>query len=319
MTVGITSFNAANTIEAAVASALEQTLKPLEVIIVDDCSTDNSSGILKSLASLHEAVKIFSNFKNLGVAQTRNRILELAKGEFVAFFDDDDVSLPERLEKQLARILAYEQEYASRAMVLCHAARLVKYPDGSEQVQPTIGQRENCIAPHGLAVAKRAVLGTPLKDAYGSCPTCSQMARLSTYRSVRGFDPNFRRGEDSDLLVRLAKAGGHIVGIAEPLVIQTMTKTSEKSLAAERHYALMFLEKHRDVADSEGLYEFCHQWLIIKYTWLEQEWQKFALRLLVVSIRYPLATLNRFTLSTRNFAINRSFSQFHRSVNSSDD
>ena len=319
ITIGITTFNAAQTITDVIQSALRQTYQNIEIVIVDDSSSDSTLDIVNDIALSEPRISVFQNSCNLGVAATRNRILELATGEFVAFFDDDDESLPERLERQLDRILEYERQFSQGAIVLCHTARLVKYPDGSHKIQPTIGQQVGAIAPHGLAVAKRAILGTPLKDAYGSCPTCSQMARLTTYQAVGGFDPDFRRGEDSDLLVRVAKAGGHIVGISEPMVIQTMTKTADKSLVSERQYALMFLEKHRDIADREEMYEFCYQWLIIKHIWLEQNWQKFVLELGAISVRYPLATLNRLTLALQNFGINRSFSNFHLSAGSRHD
>ena len=57
------------------------------------------------------------------------------------------------------------------------------------------------------------------------------MARLSIFHQFEGFDPAFRRGSDTDFVIRLAKGGGHFVGIAAPLVVQTMTKTSDKGLA----------------------------------------------------------------------------------------
>lgn len=319
VTIGITSFNAADTINFAIESALKQNWQLTELVVVDDCSQDQTPKVLEALASEYPEIRVLFNSINMGVEVSRNRILQAARGEFVAFFDDDDESLPDRIGRQLTRILEYEREHANGAMVLCHTARLVKYPDGSERIQPTIGQREGRRAPHGIAVAKRAILGTPLEDGYGSCPTCSQMARLSTYRAVKGFDSDFRRAGDSDLLVRVAKAGGHIVGIADPLVIQTMTNTVDKSLAAERQEALMLLEKHRDIADEKGLYDFCRRWLIIKYVWFEQDWRSFLARLMMIGLNYPSATLFRLFMSLRNLGINLSFSKFHLSAKAYDD
>ncbi|WP_204138891.1 glycosyltransferase family 2 protein [Halomicronema sp. CCY15110] len=316
ITIGITTFNAASTIEDVIQSALKQTYQDIEILIVDDCSDDSTLAIVTEMAESDARITVGQNVQNLGVAATRNRILALARGEFIAFFDDDDISLPDRLERQLNRILEYERQFANGAMVLCHTARLVKYPDGSALIHPTIGQREGQLAPYGMALARRAVLGTPLEDSYGSCPTCSQLARLSTYQAVGGFDSAFRRAEDSDLLVRVAKAGGHVVGIADPLVIQTMTPTSDKSLADERYYTLKWLAKHRDIADAEGLYDFHRQWLSLKHTWLERNRGQFIVGLARVSVTYPIATLRRFVLSWRNFKINRSFRQFHAAPSS---
>jgi glycosyltransferase involved in cell wall biosynthesis len=314
ITVAITSFNAASTIKDVIQSALRQTYQNIEILIVDDFSDDLTLDIVKEIAQSDSRITVWQNAENLGVAATRNRLLALAGGEFVAFFDDDDISRPDRLEQQLNRLLEYERQFANGAMVLCHTARLVKYPDGSELIHPTIGQREGQLAPHGMALARRAVLGTPLEDSDGSCPTCSQLARLSTYRAVGGFDPAFRRAEDSDLLVRVAKAGGHVVGIAEPLVVQTMTPTSDKSLADERYYTLKWLAKHRDIADAEGLYDFHRRWLSLKHTWLERNWRQFIVGLAVVSATYPIATLRRLARSRHNLRINRSFSKFHAAI-----
>lgn len=314
ITVGITTFNAASTIEDVIQSALRQKYQNIEILIVDDYSEDSTLAIVKEIAQSNSRITVWQNAHNLGVAATRNRLLALAGGEFVAFFDDDDISLPDRLERQLNRILEYERQFANGAMVLCHTARLVKYPGGSDLIHPTIGQRDGQLAPHGMALARRAVLGTPLEDSYGSCPTCSQLARLSTYQAVGGFDPTFRRAEDSDLLVRVAKAGGHVVGIADPLVIQTMTPTSDKSLADERYYTLKWLAKHRDIADTEGLYDFHRRWLSLKHTWLERNWRLFIVGLAVVSVTYPIATLRRLAHSRRNLRINRSFSKFHAAI-----
>ena len=52
-----------------------------------------------------------------------------------------------------------------------------------------------------------------MKDGYGACPTCCQMARTSTYQTVNGFDSKFRRSEDTEFCIRLAMNGGHFVGI----------------------------------------------------------------------------------------------------------
>ena len=311
VTIGITAFNAAQTIHRCVMSATQQTWPAVEIILVDDCSQDETPAIAQELAAQIPHMRVILNPDNRGVAAARNQILAAAKGELVAFFDDDDVSEPDRIKRQVNRILAYEHDFAPGALVLCHTARRVQYPDGSELIHPTIGQQEGCIAPHGISLARRAVLGTPLKDSYGSCPTCSQLARLSTYQAVGGFDPDFRRAEDSDLLVRIAKAGGHIVGIADPLVIQAMTPTSDKSLADERYYTLKWLEKHRDLADAEGLYDFYRQWLSLKYAWLERKQGQFIIGLARIGVTYPSTTLRRLALSWRNFKINRSFRQFH--------
>lgn len=312
VTIGITAFNAADTIESAVRLALAQSWRPIEIVVVDDCSTDETHDILIQLAAVYPELRVFRNLNNGGVAVSRNRILSEARGEFVAFFDDDDKSLPERISIQIDRIITYEHDFSDGSPVICHTARTLLYSDGVKRIEPTMGEREGRRAPHGLAVAERILLGTRLEDGYGACPTCSQMARLTTYRTVGGFDPAFRRSEDTELNVRLAKAGGHFIGIARQLVMQTMTKTIDKSLADERRYTQMLLKKHKDVADKYGMYGFCRRWIDIKYDWLEGQKFDFARSVISLALNHPWLVSRRFTLALRNIRQNRAFSRFHR-------
>ncbi len=255
ITVGITSYNAADLIERAVNSALEQTWRPIEIVIVDDVSSDGTVRVLKRLAKKHNNVRVYVNEKNSGVSASRNRILKEAKGTFVVFFDDDDLSLPNRITEQYKRICDYEQNFANGKPVVCHTARLQIYPDGEKRCVKTMGEIEGRVAPNGIAVADRILRGKPLKDGYGECPTCSQMARLSVYQKLDGFDKLFRRGEDTDFNIRLAVAGGHFVGISSPLVTQTMTKTVDKHIDEELRNSLILLEKHKALMDERSDYE----------------------------------------------------------------
>lgn len=315
VTIGLTTYNAADSVVCAISSALSQTWRPIEIVAVDDCSTDATREVLDHLAALHTELRVFSNEVNGGVAVSRNRILEQARGEFVVFFDDDDESLPTRVEEQLGRIVDYEQKFAEGAPVICHTARTLHYPHGEVRLEPTMGQIGGKQAPAGSALARRILIGTPLEDGYGACPTCSQMARLSTYRLVDGFDPALRRGEDTDFNIRLALAGGHFVGIASPLVIQTMTKTFDKSLQEEYRNMRRLLEKHRDFLEREGQYEFCCEWLNLKQAWLERRRVAFAMRLLRLALTRPLLTLRRLYIALQNIGVNRAFSRFHGAAN----
>ena len=311
VTIGLTTFNTVNTVERVLNSALEQTWRPLEVVAVDDCSSDGTRELLQQLLLKHSELRVFGNAINSGVAVSRNRILAEARGEFVAFFDDDDHSLEERIAMQFERIVTYERQFSGDAPVICHATRRLRYPDGHERVERTMGQNKDRRAPAGLAVAHRILMGKPLKDGNGACPTCSQMARLSTYNLLGGFDPIFRRGEDTDFNIRLALAGGHFVGIDNPLVIQKMTKTSDKSLQAEFHYMRRLLEKHKCILQKEGQFKFCCDWLSLKQCWLERKKTIFAKRLFWLSLTRPILTARRISMALRNIGVNRAFRRFH--------
>lgn len=311
ITIGLTTFNSIDLVERAVQSALNQSWGSFEIIIVDDCSTDGTLEKLHSMRIKYPQLKVLSNDLNYGVAVSRNRILENSNGEFVAFFDDDDVSLPERLEEQYNRIISYEKEFASDAMVICHTARVVKYLN-HERLERTMGVIDGKRAPAGLEVALHILLGRPLDGGGGACPTCCQMARLSTYRKLNGFDSRLRRSEDTDFNIRLALAGGHFVGISKPLVIQTMTKTSEKNLKEEFRNIIFIFNKYKYILSAFGDYEFSCMWLRAKYLFLEGNQFDFLILIIKLWFRYPVLLTRRVLNAIPSFALNIAYAKFHR-------
>ena len=275
VTIGVTAYNAADTIERAIFSALEQSWRPIEIVVVDDQSTDSTFLILQELELIHEELRVFQNHQNGGVAVTRNRILQEALGEFLAFFDDDDVSFPERIAQQFKRIAEYESRSSIKIPVICHTARLQKFPDGSKLYIPTMGDDTSKQAPHGERVAERILFGKPSRGAFGSCATCSQMGRTSMYRKMGGFDESMRRSEDTEFNIRLAQMGGHFIGIKDPLVIQTMILTGDKPLQSELALTLKYMEKHKKFIDERDSYNFCIEWIEIKYLYLSGQKMRF--------------------------------------------
>ena len=95
------SYNTAKFISETIESVLVQTYTNWELIIVDDCSTDNTDEVVKSFLS-DNRIKYITNEKNSGAAVSRNRALREAKGKWIAFLDSDDLWLPVKLEKQIA-------------------------------------------------------------------------------------------------------------------------------------------------------------------------------------------------------------------------
>lgn len=311
VTIGFNAFNAEDTVAPAIASALAQNWPNREIVIVDDASSDGTAARLRELTAGRSEIRLLVNQSNLGLGASRNRIIEEAKGEFIVLFDDDDVSEPDRVAVQVQRILDYERDHANGAMVLCHAARMQNYPDGSRRIERTMGENEQGRAPAGEAVARRILLGTPLENGYGSCAGCSQAARKSTFESLGGFDVNFRRGQDTDFCIRAARAGAHFVGVSTPLVTQTMTSSSDKGLERLRQHALQMLEKHRDFFASEDEYCFTRNWMELKHDWLAGRQLSFFGRLASVATRHPLLTLNRIRMALPQMEGNHAFRRFH--------
>ena len=95
------SYNTVEYISQSIASVQEQTYADWELIIVDDCSTDNTDEIVKPFLS-DKRIKYIKNETNSGAAVSRNRALREAKGKWIAFLDSDDLWTPDKLQKQLS-------------------------------------------------------------------------------------------------------------------------------------------------------------------------------------------------------------------------
>ena len=103
ISVYITSYNKSNFIAEAIESVLSQTLRPNEIIIIDDSSTDNSREIIDGYKSRYpEIITILLNDKNLGITASRNIALKKCSGDFITFLDADDFFYPKKLELEFS-------------------------------------------------------------------------------------------------------------------------------------------------------------------------------------------------------------------------
>lgn len=94
-------YNAKHLISQSIDSVLSQTYENWELLITDDCSTDNSVEIVKRYCKMDSRIDLLVSKQNQGIAKTRNLSIERAKGHFIAFLDNDDLWLPNKLEKQV--------------------------------------------------------------------------------------------------------------------------------------------------------------------------------------------------------------------------
>ncbi|NJL48403.1 MAG: glycosyltransferase family 2 protein [Leptolyngbyaceae cyanobacterium SM2_5_2] len=100
VSVIIPAYNTEDYIERAVRSVLEQSFQELEVVVVDDASTDRTYEVVKAIDD--PRVKLFKNEKNSGAGATRNRAIQESQGEWIAVLDSDDWYAPQRLESLLS-------------------------------------------------------------------------------------------------------------------------------------------------------------------------------------------------------------------------
>lgn len=296
ITVGLTCFNASQTIERALRSALAQAWPNLEVVVVDDASKDGSWEIIDRIAKEDVRVRAVRHAVNGGAAAARNTILDVALGEFVAFFDDDDESMPERIRVQHETLSAYEAENGVGPHA-CYASGVRRYPNGYELRVAAIGSRKE--VPIGEVVADYLLFNERKAGVfYGAgTPTCALMARLLTFRAVGGFDTSLRRVEDVDFAIRLALAGGYFIGCPESLYLQHATETADKTPQRNLEAELRLVDKHAAYLTRKGRYRYARDWFKIRFYHFSRQRLMFLASLAWFLIRYPVAGLKHLLRS----------------------
>lgn len=254
ITIGITCFNAQDTIADAVRGALTQDWPNLEIVVVDDCSTDESVAQIEAVIAGDVRVRLIRHEVNKGYPSALNSLVDAARGEFVAFFDDDDVSVPDRLRQQYERIVGYEAADHS-TVVFCYSNRGIVLP-GEEEVDHiayAIGRKDP--APRGNMVADYILLyiGAPA-HVWGLFGSCTLMLRRSVFNRVGVFDPAFRRCAEWDLAIQAAFMGAHFIAVDAPLVRQHKTPTADKAGKIPQKYQLMLRRKYRGYLRRKGAY-----------------------------------------------------------------
>ena len=178
-------YNGERYLREAVESILNQTYSDFEYIILDDGSSDSTGSILDEYAARDRRIVLAHNETNIGIARSLNRGLELARGEYIARMDADDVSLPGRLAAQVVFLDAHPE-----VGVLGTAARL------SDQ-KGILGREIRFPVDHVLLRWRLCFFKNPINH-----PTV--MMRKTRVLMVNGYDPNLDTAQDHNLWCRLS-------------------------------------------------------------------------------------------------------------------
>lgn len=192
LSVIIPAYNAEAFIVDTVNSALNQTFQDLEVIVIDDGSKD---GTLTALEPFGNRIRVHQQ-ANGGVAKARNTGVALAKGEWIAFLDADDLWLPDKLEKQLS-IPSVPMSYTDRLNI----GERGDLPERQSDLTPMPG----------------GDLFVPLMREGNFITNTSVLMRRALFEQLGGFYTGLNGTEDWDLWIRVAERH-HIGVVAEPLV-----------------------------------------------------------------------------------------------------
>jgi glycosyltransferase involved in cell wall biosynthesis len=207
----ISSYNRARLVPEAIDSALAQTYSPLEVIVVDDGSTDDTP---QALAAYGDHIHVIRQ-KNAGTAAARNAGLAAASGEFVAWLDSDDAWLPGKIAAQVAAMAPHSDA----------AVVYTKCQPIDESGHPPPPSAPIDIPP---AVIRSDILRMLVVESEVMPSSC--LVRRAAIDAVGGFDPAYV-AEDWELHFRLARAGRPFLYLDAPLTryrVHDQTKSKDK-------------------------------------------------------------------------------------------
>ena len=194
ISVIIPYYNRERYVHETIQSVLAQTLKPLEIIVVNDCSRESAR---RDLDRYTNTCKILDLPQNVGLAGARNAGMSIARGRYIALLDDDDIWLPHKLEVQRK----YMEEHPECFLV--HGDVWAFFSNKPEQYW-------TWYVPGSLTLAQS------LTDVGWVCPS-TMFFRAEDAQRVGGFDPAFRQCEDRDFIIRCCATGLRIHYINEPL------------------------------------------------------------------------------------------------------
>lgn len=184
VSVVIPAYNAEEYLDEAIESVLNQTFQDFEVIVIDDCSTDNTWPIIRNFANKDSRVRAYLNTQNLGIAGNRNKGISLATGKYLAWQDADDISLPIRLEKQY------------------------KFMESHPEVGIVGGYIELFRGQKTVGIRKYPTDDISLRGCifrYSPIAQPAAMLRLEALRKVGQYNPKYLAAEDLDMTFRIGE------------------------------------------------------------------------------------------------------------------
>ena len=201
------TFNCGKYIGKTLESIINQTYNNLEVIVVDDCSTDNTCEIVNSYLKKDGRIKYFRLSENSGAALARTFAIEKARGEFIAFLDSDDIWYKDKLEKQL------EFMKENNVAFTCTAY---------EQIDKRGNSLNKIIIPPSRISYNRLLLDCPV----GNSTVIYNVSKMGKFKV-----PNIRKRNDDALWLQMLKKEKYIYGMS---IILAKYRVRDDSISAKK-------------------------------------------------------------------------------------
>lgn len=204
-------YNDENKVCKAIDSILNQSFKELELLVIDDCSTDNTYNKISSMYKNETKVKIFKNNKNLGLTKSLNILINKSSGQIIARQDSDDISKKYRIEKQLYFIEKLGYDACSTRAV-------------SKQSKKNIPKISHILPTSIVMKFKNPYI-------HGSL-----MIKKSSLVDIGGYDERYLFAQDYKLMKDLIKFNKKIKIISEPLYVLNQKDNISNNFKAEQEF-----------------------------------------------------------------------------------
>ena len=289
VTCAFSTYNASKTIESALESAFNQTYKNKEYLIIDDCSNDNTLQIISDInKKKNNIINIVKNIKNRGIGEVRNQLIKISNGVFIAFFDHDDYSHPDRIKKQIESIQRFENKYniQSKNSPLCYTNRKIIFSSNKFLICKSISYDANIYSSSDGALALLSAKRMPNFNFSGSTATCTLCARKKSLEFIGGFNDELRRYEDLDLAINALLKKTSLISVSEILLDQFFKNETYKKNS--EIYELKMIKLHRKFLEENNLFDFSYNFAKMKHHFLNYNLFYFFKYLLFLQYKYPI-------------------------------
>lgn len=229
VSVIIPAYNRSQYIEKTIRSVLTQTYQNFEIIVVDDCSNDNTSELLAFMAKDDQRICYIKHDKNKGAQAARNTGVKASNGDFIAFLDSDDWWYPDKLQKQVAAFANLPESVG-----VVHG--------GCDKYFESTGKKRRFMIPKMNGAVYKKLLQMP-----GPLYQCMMVRRDCFEEIPDAIDPDVPSFQEWDTSINLASKFGFYF-INEPLMIYNIHKGNAISNNSDKFFRgyLYIVKKHRE-------------------------------------------------------------------------
>lgn len=175
-------------LKEAIQSILDQTFSDFELLILDDAPDDNREDLVRSYSD--NRIKYSKNEQNLGISRSRNKLIKMAQGEYLAVMDHDDISFPERLEKQVRYLDTHpDVGVVSGQAIIIPAQKTLTFPSSNFDIK--LALTRDCALIHSASMIRKSVLtenNICYEEGYSPAEDYALWCRLIEYTNFHNLE-----------------------------------------------------------------------------------------------------------------------------------